>query len=59
MGIAKDRELVDELCAISYGLTEWEMSFIDSIAKHVHDDKRVLSEDQRKKAEEIRESKGE
>ena len=57
MGIRDDRKLVDELCQISWGLSDWEVEFVESIARQIHDDKRALSSDQRTKAQEIHEAK--
>lgn len=48
-----DRELVDALCEIEEGLTEWEVNFVDSITKQVIDQARTLSSKQRAKAEAI------
>lgn len=30
-----DRELVEALCEIDDGLTEWEVEFVDSLARHL------------------------
>lgn len=57
MGIRDDRKLADELCEIEWGLTDWEVEFVESIARQVHDDKRALTPDQRKKAEQIHKAK--
>ncbi len=43
MGIRQDRELIDALCEIDHGLTEWEVEFVEGISHQVHDDKRGLS----------------
>lgn len=53
MSIQQDRELVDELCELEYGLTEWEVDFVEDVAKQVHDEKRGLSPNQLAKALEI------
>lgn len=53
-----DAELVDALCAIDEGLSEWEVEFVESVAARVHDDRRVLTEKQRAIAERIRDKKG-
>ncbi len=58
MGIQKDRKLVDALCEIEEGLTDWEVDFVEGVAKQVHDDRRALTPDQLKKALEIQEDKG-
>jgi hypothetical protein len=58
MGIRKDREIVDALCDIEEGLTEWEVDFVEGIAKQVHDDHKCLTLDQWKKALEVLEDKG-
>ena len=58
MGIQKDRDLIDALCEIDHGLTEWEMDFIDDVARQVHDQKRALTPAQLKKALEIQDDKG-
>jgi hypothetical protein len=54
----EDRALVDELCAIDEGLSEWEMNFADSISKQVIDGMQVLSDKQRAVAERILTQKG-
>ncbi len=54
MGIKDDRRLVDELCEIEYGLSKWEVDFVESIAKQVHDDKKRLTPGQLAKALEIK-----
>ena len=43
MGIKQDRELVDALCDIERGLTDWEVEFVEGIARQVHDEKRALT----------------
>jgi hypothetical protein len=50
---AQDRNLVRRLCAVDHGLSEWEVDFVESIAHVVEDEGRMLSPDQRHKAEEI------
>ena len=52
-----DKKLIEELCDIEEGLTEWEMDFIESIAKW-HDSRGCLTDSQHDKAEEILEEKG-
>jgi hypothetical protein len=47
-----DHELVEELCDIDYGLTDWETDFIDSITDQV-DKGRKLSPKQREIAAQI------
>lgn len=54
MGIRDDRKLVNELCDIEEGLTDWEVDFVEGIARQVHDDKRALSPKQRLIAVQIR-----
>jgi hypothetical protein len=41
-----DKELVDTLCEIDRGLSDWEVDFVESIAKQV-EQHRSLSEKQR------------
>ena len=53
MGIRDDRILVDKLCEIDDGLTDWEVDFIEGIARQVHDQKRVLSLKQIKMAQNL------
>ena len=43
MGIRDDRILADKLCEIDDGLTDWEVDFVEGIARQVHDQKRALS----------------
>lgn len=43
MGIRQDRELVDALCDIDRGLSDWEVEFIEGIASQVHDRRQPLS----------------
>lgn len=38
-----DQELVDELCDVEDGLTEWEIEFADSLAKHLDTPGNTLS----------------
>ncbi len=58
MGIQYDRRLLEKLCAIDHGLTEWEMDFIDDTAKKVFDKKKALTEGQLKMAKTILKEKG-
>ena len=53
-----DKEIVDRLCAIEDGLSEWEVEFVDSVAKWVNDQKRMLSDKQRAICERILPEKG-
>lgn len=53
----EDRELLEELCAIEEGLTEWEVEFVENMAQ-VLDRYSHLTPAQRIKAEEILEDKG-
>lgn len=55
MGIRQDRQLVDSLCEIDRGLTEWEVEFVEDVARQVHDQKRGLTPAQLAKALEIHE----
>jgi len=52
-----DSDLVEELNEIGFGLTEWEVDFIESI-NTVVDNGRSLTERQREVAERILEEKG-
>jgi len=47
-----DQELVDALCDIEEGLSEWEVEFVDSLSKWM-DDVGELTGPQRRKAEQI------
>lgn len=47
-----DQELVDALCEIESGLTEWEVEFVESLANQL-DQGRALSDRQRAKAEQV------
>jgi len=51
--VEEDVELVELLCAIDSGLTNWEKKFIDSIAAQVLDEDKRLSENQRTTGEKI------
>lgn len=53
MGIKQDRKLVDALCEIDHGLTDWEVEFVEDMAKQVHDQKVALSPGQMIKCLEI------
>lgn len=48
-----DRGLVEDLCAIESGLTEWEVAFVESVAKQVIDRRRPLTDKQRATGERI------
>ncbi len=48
-----DREIVDELCEIDAGLNDWELDFVQDIARRVMTNVYTLSDAQRHKAEEI------
>jgi len=52
-----DEDLVGALCDIEDGLNEWEVEFVDSIAKQFKA-KGYLTPGQRKKAEQIFDEKG-
>lgn len=52
-----DEELVEALCDIDDGLTEWEVEFVESIAKQFKA-KGYLTSGQRTKAEQILDEKG-
>jgi hypothetical protein len=54
----EDRDLVEELCAIEDGLSDWEVEFVESISKWVLEEKRVLTARQRETAERIAGEKG-
>lgn len=47
-----DDELVDELCDIESGLSEWEIRFVESVAKRVNDSQ-PLTQTQRTKCVQI------
>ena len=49
----QDKDLVDELCAIEHGLSDWEMDFVDSIDNWVVKQKKTLTTNQRNTAEKI------
>lgn len=50
---ANDIQLVDTLCNIESGLTDWEVNFVEDVARKVHDRGEILRPDQRRKAEQI------
>lgn len=50
---ADDRDRANDLLAIESGLNDWELGFVDSIAKRVLDDKKTLTSGQRQKADQI------
>jgi hypothetical protein len=50
--LAQDRALVDRLCGIGGGLTEWEVMFVDSLSKWIGAG-RPLTEKQRERALQI------
>ena len=50
--VAADKELLDQLCDIEHGLTDWEVGFVDSVSRWV-DDRPYLTVTQRQKAQEI------
>lgn len=49
---ADDAEIVEALCDVDEGLSEWEVEFVDSLAKWLKD-RGPLTEKQRAKAEQI------
>ena len=52
-----DKELMEILCEIESGLTDWEVEFIEDVTKRVETGE-VLSKGRREKAEQIRREKG-
>ena len=44
-----DQQLVDELCEIEYGLSDWELDFVEAVASKVYDDKKALTSKERAK----------
>ena len=52
-----DREIVDALCDIEDGMSEWEVDFVDSLDKQLRSGS-TLSPKQRAKADQIWEAKG-
>lgn len=48
-----DNVLVQELCKVDHGLTEWEVKFVEDISKQVLDRKEKLTDKQRRKALDI------
>lgn len=58
MGYEDDKRLVDELCAIEDGLSEWEVEFTESVSRWVIDDRRLLTDKQRATVERILERLG-
>ena len=48
-----DQQLVDELCEIEYGLSDWELDFVEAVASKVYDDKKALTSKERAKCLEI------
>ena len=53
-----DAELVEELCEIEDGFSEWEVEFVESIAKWMEDHD-SLTDGQRQKADQIYHDKAE
>lgn len=53
-----DADIVNDLCDIDHGLTEWEVSFIESVAEQVIDNGRNLTDKQRAIVERILDEKG-
>lgn len=51
-----DQELVEELCEIDHGLSDWEVGFVDSLSRWL-DENDSLTDRQREKAEQIYEEK--
>jgi len=47
-----DQDLVQRLCDIESGLSEWEMNFVDSLVNWLKTNT-SLTKNQRKKAEEV------
>ncbi len=54
MGITNDTKLVEELCEIEEGMSDWEVDFVEGIAKQVLDDRKPLSPKQTQVALKIR-----
>ncbi len=50
---SEDADLVQQLCDIESGLSDWEVGFVESVAAQVLDDGGWLSAAQREKALEI------
>ncbi len=48
-----DRDLVDRLCDVDHGLTDWEVRFCDDVAARVKDDGLALTLRQGAKVSEI------
>jgi hypothetical protein len=55
--IDEDRALVARLCEIDDGLSEWEVRFVESVARQVLDN-RVMTATQRARAQQIEEDRG-
>lgn len=53
MGIRQDRQLCEALCDIEEGLSDWEVEFVEGIARQVHDEKKGLTPKQLKIALDI------
>lgn len=54
----EDRDLVAALCEIDHGLTDWEVNFVEDIARQVLDRKQGLTPKQLQIALRIQEKKG-
>lgn len=54
----EDRDLVQALCDIDHGLTDWEVDFVEDIARQVLDRKQGLTPKQLEVALRIQEKKG-
>lgn len=53
-----DEDLVRELCDIESGLSDWEVEFVENVARRVLDEHLSLSPRQRETAEKIKEKRG-
>lgn len=49
----EDLEVVDALCSVEHGLSEWEAEFVESVARRVRREKRAPTPAQRRKLDDI------
>lgn len=53
--MTKDTRLARELCEVDHGLSDWEVNFVESVARRVLDKKIPFTTQQRAKATQIME----
>lgn len=48
--LADEKQIVEELCEIDHGLTEWEINFVEAMHTRVIDERTVMTPRQREVA---------